>query len=325
MKSLVALLVVGLAALGTSGALVAAAPPAGTAKVEVRAWITPTGQSFDNYAGIDEGTNLPLGIVNGTVSFPLHIGLRHNAVTIDQIRVYVADAAHDGGILGYDSGIHPILTGDATGNREADVAVPVNVGILGSGWKELRFQTRVHKSNVPAGQLSFATTGWQVHVGTASSTYRTLPWTEGRSWWGTNGPYVHARFLSPLPAGPISGTWTFKVSYPDGGGSTTVDTDSHADPMVIGPDLHCTATCTLDTRTLVDGDHWLFLRSDHAISGGTNSAIELIYFTVQNGAPSASPAPSSSPSIAPTDSPVPSFNSPVPSAPDSPAPSVCGP
>jgi hypothetical protein len=309
--AIAAAFVAGLIGFAVKGAVtLPLACPSGSVYVESRAWGTPAGVSFDEYQGIDEGTCLPTGSITGTVSFPLHIGLRHNPVTIDQIRVYVADSSHEGGVLGYDSGTgKSLVTGVADGNREADVTIPVNVGILGSGWKELRFQARVHKSAFPAGQLSFATTGWQVRVNNGSSTYRTLPWTEARSWWGDNGPYVHTRFLSALPTTPLSGTWSFKVAYPDGHGATSVDTDSHADPMVIGPDLHCTASCSLDTRTLADGQHFLFLRSDAAIAGGTSSSIEIIGFTVANGGPTATPtaSPSPTPTVAP-----------------SPAPSTCG-
>jgi hypothetical protein len=315
--AIAAAFVAGLIGFAVKGAVtLPLACPSGSVFVESRAWGTPAGVSFDEYQGIDEGTCLPTGSVSGTVSFPLHIGLRHNPVTIDQIRVYVADAAHGSGVLGYDSGTgHNFVTGVTDGNREADITIPVNVGILGSGWKELRFQARVHRSAFPAGQLSFATTGWQVRVNGGTSTYRTLPWTEVRSWWGDAGPYVHSRFLSDLPITPISGVWPFTVAYPDGHGSTTVDTDSHADPMVIGPDLHCTSSCSLDTRTLADGTHFLFLRSDAAIAGGTSSSIEVIGFTVTNGRPV--PTPTATPTATPSPTPTPVVT-------PSPAPSTCG-
>lgn len=310
-----------VAALAPAPAAVGAAT--GCAPVEARAWMTPAGSSFNDYQGIDVGTCLPLGLVSGTEDFQLNLGLRHNPVVLDQVRVYVADAAHDGGVLGYDSGTgHAFITGVANDNRTASITIPVNVGILGGGWKELRFQARVHSSLVPAGQLSFVTTGWQVHVAGADTTYRPLPWTEGRSWWGTNGPYVHFRFRSPLPAGPISGVWTFAIDSPDGPPQVTVGTDSHADPMVIGPSVPCSSSsCRLDTTTLPNGPTWLFLRADHAVAGGINSAVELIYFTVANGGASGAPPPSASPVATPTPTAPPT---PAPTPAPTPSASVCG-
>lgn len=130
----------------------------------------------------------------------------------------------------------------------------------------------------------------------------------GYGWYGpdnANAGYAWGRLDSGVPAGPVSGLWSFRASFlSDGGGHNTtyyriaVDPDIHHGRLgtILAegvtdcvPGGHgCSGprkrTFTLDTTELADGRHKLMLLTDaqDPLRLNTNSGIFVAPFTVSN-------------------------------------------
>jgi hypothetical protein len=134
----------------------------------------------------------------------------------------------------------------------------------------------------------------------------------GYGWYGSSndnnvGPkYAYARFLSPVPTAPLSGKWTFNVSFEGDEAHisdnvtryfVSIDPAFHATPPYEGKVVYAGSTSctpfgigcdgpsnqpiTVDTSTLAPGPHKLFLRTDEDDStGSTNSGVLVIPFVV---------------------------------------------
>lgn len=174
-------------------------------------------------------------------------------------------------------------------NCEVWVPITVNTSQIPSGYQELRFRFNVTQPN---GERQFASTGWQAYYRSRTGGYRSYPWLEARGWYtGTN--YANARFLSPIPHAPVSGTWTFNVAMvPGASGIAVTHSAVHVDARFNLDDFGWTVTersgpytgsVSIDTRRLANGRHYLAIKSDQrGPNGGTNTGILQLPFFVQN-------------------------------------------
>ena len=161
------------------------------------------------------------------------------------------------------------------------------------GSLEFRFHAKVIS---PDGTIGYTSSGWQAILangGRPLQAYRTPPWIEARGWY-TGTEYENARFTSSLPSGPVAGSWTFAVSLAPGSGGTpvnhvliSVDPHFHNDPVDRGNVIFEKAgpyvgSITIDTTTLSNGVHRLFMRADSPLATGTGSGVLAFNFTVNN-------------------------------------------
>ena len=98
-----------------------------------------------------------------------------------------------------------------------------------------------------------------------------------------------------LPTGPVSGVWVCNIKLAKGSGGSnptrvfvSLDPHFHANPVDHGQGLldrpsTYQGSISIDTRTLPDGVHPLFLRTDSSIAMGTGSGALVVQFTVDNG------------------------------------------
>jgi len=154
-----------------------------------------------------------------------------------------------------------------------------------------------------------ASANWQFtldrpSVSTVSSFTRNA-YTRGKGWYSkpgslSTGGYCEADFTSvPLPDSPISGIWTPTVKMVWHGGTEDPTVTSHE--VRLDPDFHATpinegiiirqangefnGSISIDTRTLTNGTHKLFLRSicnDKYNRGSAIHGIQIIPFNVAN-------------------------------------------
>lgn len=127
---------------------------------------------------------------------------------------------------------------------------------------------------------------------------------EARGWYETVN-YTIARLYAP-PTGPVAGVWQPRVELKPGAGGAPVtswyaalDTDFHngipgtplcpSTALGKGMDTHCgnsefRGTLRIDTRTLSNGWHRLFLKADARSSrlDSTNSGVLAVWFEVRN-------------------------------------------
>jgi len=141
-------------------------------------------------------------------------------------------------------------------------------------------------------------TGWQATLanggGRLVQNYRTPPFLEGRGW-DTGTEYENARVVTNLPTGPVSGVWVCNIKLAKGSGGSnptrvfvSLDPHFHANPVDHGQGLldrpsTYQGSISTDTRTLPDGVHRLFVRTDSSIATGTGSGALVVQFTVDNG------------------------------------------
>jgi hypothetical protein len=193
------------------------------------------------------------------------------------------------------------------GLRDRDISPhPARYGV--AGWKEgigscpsTSDEQRVPSPRVtapPHGSIGYTSTGWSATLanggGRPIRNYRTPPYVEARGWY-TGAEYENARITTTLPSGYVSGVWTCNVNLAKGSGGTTptrvlvsLDPRFHADPVDRGQVIfeqngHDKGSITIDTRSLPDGVHRLFLRTDSTIASGTGSGALVVLFRVDNG------------------------------------------
>ena len=153
------------------------------------------------------------------------------------------------------------------------------------GLKEVRFRFFFDVLDGTAVARMTASANWQFtldrpSVSTVSSFTRNA-YTRGKGWYSkpgslSTGGYCEADFTSvPLPDSPISGIWTPTVKMVWHGGTEDPTVTSHE--VRLDPDFHATpinegiiirqangefnGSISIDTRTLTNGTHKLFLRS----------------------------------------------------------------
>lgn len=177
------------------------------------------------------------------------------------------------------------------------------------GRKEIRFRFFSDVKDGTAEARMTASLNWQFVLDRPSvssvDSYDRQPYLRGKSWYSnpgtkSSGGYCEADFLSvPIPDGPLSGVWTPNAKMVWHGGSddptiatreARLDPDFHAGPPNPGTLLMSGAGefnggLSIDTRTLANGSHKLFLRSVcHDLDGRGSDlhGVLIVPFVVSN-------------------------------------------
>ncbi len=168
--------------------------------------------------------------------------------------------------------------------------VPIDVPTSNlSGYEEIRIR---FFSDFTNGERLNASTGWQAWFHGHGKQYRTPPFLEARGWF-TGANYENAQFLSPIPYGPISGTYTFKTAMkPGSGGIATgyhsVNMDALFAADNFGKILHegngpYTGTVTFDSTQFTNGWHCLaMVTSSVDLKGGTDTGVLQMPIKIEN-------------------------------------------
>ena len=259
--------------------------------LETQDWWTKSGNAVEGMSQhIHLATCFPLDQpLRGTVPFDIHVQLHMNPgmLTLVDLQVFgnnvsVSQAAAKPNLT------CPTAQCDLWYHLDYDTTkVPAD------GSLEFRFHAKVTS---PDGTVGYTSSGWQAILangGRPLQAYRKPPWIEARGWY-TGTEYENSRFTSPLPSGPVRGSWTFGVSLAAGSGGTPVnhvlvslDPHFHFDPVDRGNVIFEKAgpyvgSLTIDTTTLSNGVHRLFMRTDSPVAAGTGSGVLAFNFTVDN-------------------------------------------
>jgi hypothetical protein len=262
--------------------------------LETQAWWTKPGNAIEGMSQhIHLSTCFPLDqTLSGIVPFDIHVQLHDNPDVLNQVVVYVfGNNVSVPQTAATPSYACPTVQCDLWYHIDYDTTK-----VAADGSLEFRFQARTMAAN---GSLGYTSTGWQARLanggGRPVQTYRAPTFIEARGWY-TTAEYQNVRLTSPLPSGPVSGLWTFGVKLaPGSGGKPTthvlvsLDPHFHAVPVdrgrvVFEQNGPYTGSITIDTRTLSNGVHRLFMRTDSTIATGTDSGILAYNFRVDNGA-----------------------------------------
>jgi hypothetical protein len=228
--------------------------------------------------------------LKGTVPFDIHVQLHMNpgVLTLVDLQVF-GNGVSESQVAAKPNVTCPTAQCDLWYHIDYDTTkVPAD------GALEFRFHAKVTS---PDGTIGYTSSGWQAVLanggGRSVQSYRKPPWIEARGWY-TGTDYENSRFTSPLPSGPLQGSWTFNVSLAPGSGGTpvnhvlvSVDPHFHFDPVDRGRVIFEKAgsyvgPITIDTTQLSNGVHRLFMRADSPIAAGTGSGIMAFNFTVNN-------------------------------------------
>ena len=227
--------------------------------------------------------------LKGTVPFDIHVQMHMNPGTLTSVDLQVfGDGVDVAQIAAKPKVICPVAQCDYWYHLDYDTTqVPAD------GSLEFRFHAKVTS---PDGSLGYTSSGWQAVLangGRPVQSYRPAAYLEARGWYeGTE--YENARFVTPLPSGPVKGAWTFGVSLAPGSGGTavnhvlvSVDPHFHNVPVDRGIVVFEKAgpyvgSITIDTTKLSNGVHRLFMRTDSNVAAGTGSGILAFNFRVDN-------------------------------------------
>lgn len=156
------------------------------------------------------------------------------------------------------------------------------------GRQELRFTVKAKEAD---GKIHYQSTGWQAYFanGKPVQHYRSSDLVIARGWY-TGYDYTNAQLDSALPAAPVSGTWSPRVKFTPKttAGATymaTIDPSFHvgnAGTVVLSGAGSGSKTLSIDTTKLTNGRHNLVLLAHDKRTGGTNSGVQVLPFTVQN-------------------------------------------
>jgi hypothetical protein len=283
--------------------------------LEAQDWWRPTVSGTEDFGHVHLGTCFPLNQpVSGTVPFDFVVQLHDNPGLFTRARIHLLDG---------NGGNHQVISVPvnqtaaqhcpATPNQCTWVIpIPLNTTVAATdGYLNFRPAAIVtHPGS--GGTKQFAGAAWPLHVVNGKPVKDSIsPLRIAGSSWYTGSLYEEAEFLSPLPA-TVSGVWTPTVAMHPGAGGRAVDHSFasldpafHAMPPFAGTVLLDRAgsfkgPLTIDTTTLTNGPHKLFLRADAPCNGtaghdcgtkpeggsnnvSTHSSVQVLTFVVNNG------------------------------------------
>ena len=201
-----------------------------------------------------------------------------------------------------------------------------------AGLQEVRIRATVRE---PDGAEERVSMNFQLTVrnGRTVANVTREPYLRGKGWY-TDLNYAEATLMTPLPDGPVSGIWRPRVRMIDhedsaqlSGWEIRIDPDFHNGfaGLLYANGLRQLAPTDLaiDTTTLADGQHKLFLKAYQIDTArdNTNAGILVVPFTVQNGG-TLPPTPTQTASPAPTPPPATPTPTTLPTASPTPRPTV---
>jgi hypothetical protein len=284
--------------------------------LEAQDWWRPTVSGTEDFGHVHMGICFPLGQpVGGTVHFDFVVQLHENPGLLQNVRIHLLDGN------GQNHQVVSVKVGQTAAQHcpaspdQCTWTIPVDLNTTVSttdGFVNYRPAAIVtHPGD--GGTKQFAGAAWPLQLANGGGRpvkNAISPLRIAGSSWYQGSLYEEAEFLSPLPA-TVSGVWTPTVNLHPGAGGTDVtrvfaslDPHFHAVPVDQGTVLLDRAgpykgTVTIDTTTLSNGPHKLFLRSDSPCDGtagnncgtkpegGTNnlsthSSVQVVPFTVAN-------------------------------------------
>jgi len=256
--------------------------------LESQSWWSDERQPFPG-AHIHLGTCFPLlQEISGVVHFDVRVILHHDPGEVNLLRVQI-----------FDNGENPVYAEplswrcpEGTCEQWFPIDIDTSTRPYDGRW-EFRFT-----ANVPvtpegpnSGNRQYQTTRW------AAILRNGKPVRDGQgidrvgaAGWYTNSGYanVFIRHDDALEAafGTVCGVWVPEIRAEMSRLVVAVDAANHGhDPGVVfydGPGNDVWRAVELDTTTLADGPHKLFLRTDDPGSNGTSSGIFVLPFVVSN-------------------------------------------
>jgi hypothetical protein len=273
--------------------------------LENQAWWQPTVSGTENHGHIHTAACIPRPTwpdgtpieVTGSMPLAIRTILHDNPGFLRYSRVHMTTAAanHIGmftGVIGQNC-----VEGGPNWNQATLGCVWWTTGSVDTtiseydGYQEFRVGSNVRQTQA-AGDTMFSTGAWMVYLANGkpvrnfhhNAAGTSLDWTAGSGWYlGAN--YEIARLQSPLPYS-LAGSWTFSIALVPGAhgadpthGFVSVDPDFHhgsVGTVLYDGSAPTTRTITLDTTTLTNGVHKLFLRTDAPCDGtaGNNCGVK---------------------------------------------------
>jgi hypothetical protein len=259
-------------------------------------WIQTPGKTGTTFGHMHVGACLPTEqTVRGIIGIDVRIILHDNPGHFDYWNpVLVSDAEELS--LPHVTDLHGLScpSGTCAGWSHADVDTAT---LSYDGRQELRLRAY---TDTPDGNVMHSSINSMIVLdnGKATNPLDRRAYERGKGWYTGSG-YCEASFLSPVPIGAVSGTWTPEVKIENHGASDDLavthhtirlDPDFHADPPVQGtvikdgPGQLAATSLSIDTTALADGPHKLHMRADcDDPRGSTNSGVLVIPFLVNNG------------------------------------------
>jgi hypothetical protein len=263
--------------------------------LEAQAWWQPTVFGTENHGHIHTAVCIPRPTwpdgtpvkVSGTMPIAIRTILHENPGFLRFSRLHLTTAAAN----------HPLFIGPIA-EQCVENGPRWNPATLGcvwwstgaidttiaeyDGYQEFRPGSNVQHTQA-AGDTMFSSGSWQVYLANGkpvrhfhrSSKGAPLNWTGGSGWY-LGARYENVRFASPLPY-EVSGSWSFSIVLTHGAGGinpthgfVSIDPDFHhgsVGQVLYDGTAPTTRTITVDTRTLTNGVHKLFLRTDAPCDG----------------------------------------------------------
>lgn len=282
--------------------------------LEAQDWWKPTVSGTEDFGHVHLGICFPLGQpVSGTVPFDFVVQLHENPGVLQNVRIHLLDgngANHQ--VISVKVGQTAAQHCPATPDQCSWVIpVPLNTTVAGTdGFLNFRPAAIVMHPGA-GGTKQFAGAAWPLDLANGKPVKNSIsPLRIAGSSWYTGSLYEEAEFLSPLPA-TVSGVWTPTVAmHPGAGGKAvdhsfaSIDPAFHASPPSEGRVLldrtgAYKGPVTIDTTTLPNGPHKLFLRADSPCDGSagndcgtkpeggsnnvsTHSSVQVVTFVVSN-------------------------------------------
>jgi hypothetical protein len=153
------------------------------------------------------------------------------------------------------------------------------------------FRLRAIVPTTPNGNKQYNSTRWHATIDNAGKPVKngaeSLSRSPGGAGWYTGIGYMNV-FCGPggydFVRQPQRGVVSLSCKFDQQTAFASIDANFHAgDPgKVVLDSSGGTKTITIDTRTLTNGKHRLFMRTDAKTSAGTGSGAQALFFEVQN-------------------------------------------
>jgi len=254
--------------------------------LEAQDWWRPTVSGTEDFGHVHMGVCFPLNQpVSGVVHFDFVVQLHENPGLLQNVRIHLLDGN------GQNHQVVSVKVGQTaaqhcpTNPMQCAWTIPVDLPTTVSttdGYENWRGAAIVTHPG-QGGTKQFAGAAWPILLANGKPVKSSISPTRiaGSSWY-QGALYNEAEFLSPLPA-TVSGTWTPTVAMHPGSGGVKVthsfaslDPAFHAMPPYPGQVLLDRAgpykgPVSIDTTTLSNGLHKLFIRADAPCDGTTGS------------------------------------------------------
>lgn len=282
--------------------------------LEAQDWWRPTVSGTEDFGHVHMGVCFPLEVAqSGTVHFDFVVQLHENPGLFQNVRIHLLDG--NGGNhqavsvkVGQTAAQHcPTTPTQCVWVIPVDLPTTVSATDGYLNWRGAAIVTHPGQG----GTKQFAGAAWPILVRNGKPVKDSIsPLRIAGSSWYQGALYNEAEFLSPLPA-TVSGVWAPTVAtHPGAGGVAvkhsivSVDPAFHANPPYTGRVLldqsgAYKGPVRIDTTTLTNGLHKLFIRADAPCDGtagsncgtkpeggsnnlSTHSSVQVIPFVVAN-------------------------------------------